>query len=280
MILASSKTSLENYACPAGNISFAIKNMILSKKHFGQHFLNNKNILQAMIDAGKISKKDVVLEIGPGLGSLTELLGLHAKKVIAIEKDHRLVPLLQEKFARNKNIEIKEGDVLRFDFKKLKIKSKYKIVANIPYYITGKFLRLFLSGSRMGIGFPSDMIIMVQREVAERIVAKDGKESLLSLSVKAYGAPLIVRIVPRGAFVPSPEVDSAIIAIHDISDIWFRKNKVNSREFFNVLRSAFQKKRKTLKNSIKIEGIFAQQRPEDLALEDWAIVCRKKQSLP
>ncbi len=233
-----------------------------------------------MVDAAKISKKDIVLEIGPGLGSLTELLAEHAKKVLSIEKDRELIPILQKKFSEQKKVKIIEGDILRLDLKKLSLKSRYKIVANIPYYITGKFLRLFLGEHHLGVPPPSTMVLMVQKEVAQRIIARPefirgaGKESLLSLSVKAYGKPSIVRIVPRGAFSPPPKVDSAIIAINNISDVWFQKNHIDSSVFFKILRDAFQKKRKTLKNSIKIDGKFGQKRPEDLSLDDWAGVFR------
>ncbi|MEK9175072.1 MAG: 16S rRNA (adenine(1518)-N(6)/adenine(1519)-N(6))-dimethyltransferase RsmA [Patescibacteria group bacterium] len=257
------------------------------KKHFGQNFLNNKNILNSLIDAANISKKDVILEIGPGMGILTELLAMRAKKVIAVEKDRELVAILKKKFAEVLNVKIIEGDILRIKIDELGLKKRYKIAANIPYYITGKFLRLFLDRNNLEMRSPSPsiMVIMVQKEVAERIVAKDGKESLLSLSVKAYGTPKIIRKVPKGAFMPPPKVDSAIVQISRISDAWFRKNKIKPDVFFAVLKSAFQQKRKTLKKSLSnllnthlavsqpSDGMnekFTKKRPEELSLDDWA----------
>ncbi len=249
-----------------------------AKKHFGQHFLSNRTILQTMIDAAGISKKDVVLEVGPGLGSLTELLAKHAKRVVAIEKDRDLIPILQEKFKNDKNVEIIEGDALNLPKPLLRKKGKtfngrYKIVANIPYYITGHFLRLFLENPRLR---PSCMVLMVQKEVADRIVAKDKKESLLSMSVKSFGEPKIIRIVPRGAFNPPPGVDSAILKIKDISDGWFKKNNIKPDVFFETMRKAFQNKRKmikkSLKNVAKIPKTIETKRPEELSLENWASI--------
>src|SRR3989344_3391353 len=168
-----------------------ISNGVKKKKFLGQNFLSNKNILEVMADAAELTKRDVVLEIGPGLGSLTEILAERAKKVIAVEKDRDLIPILRTKFADKQNVEIIEGDILTINppLGGLAAKS-YKIVANIPYYITSHFLRLFLSENNPPVGGrPKLMVLMIQKEVAERIVAKDGKESLLSLSVKAYGKP-------------------------------------------------------------------------------------------
>ena len=159
------------------------------KKILGQHFLKNKKILEEMARSAEISKKDIVLEVGPGLGSLTEILAERAGKVIAIEKDRELIPILREKFKKIKNMEIIEGDILKI--KNLKLEN-YKIVANIPYYITSRFLRLFLSQTRFG---PKLMVLMVQKEVAERICAKPNKMNLLALSVQSYAKAEIIRYV-------------------------------------------------------------------------------------
>jgi len=248
----------------------------------GQNFLSNKNILEVMADAAELTKRDVVLEIGPGLGSLTEILAERAKKVIAVEKDRDLIPILRTKFADKQNVEIIEGDILTINppLGGLAAKS-YKIVANIPYYITSHFLRLFLSENNPPVGGrPKLMVLMIQKEVAERIVAKDGKESLLSLSVKAYGKPEFIRKVPRGAFSPPPNVDSAIIKISDISGNFFTKNKIAEKKFFEILRAAFQKKRKMLRQSvgkkINLPKEFETKRPEELTLKEWLIICRNK----
>ncbi|MDP2669117.1 MAG: 16S rRNA (adenine(1518)-N(6)/adenine(1519)-N(6))-dimethyltransferase RsmA [bacterium] len=268
-----------------------------AKKKLGQHFLSNKNILNTMVDVAEISKSDTVLEAGPGTGTLTEILAERAKKVIAVEKDRDLIPFLKEKFRNKKNIEIVEGDILNLTppLSFVRRGSKYKIVANIPYYITSHFLRKFLEGKNK----PELMVLMVQKEVAERIVARDGRESLLSLSVKAYGEPEIIKIVPRGAFSPPPKVDSAIIKITtspratrpllrkeredvDSSPSPLRRGKglgvrglkdSEIEQILSVARIAFQKKRKMLRQSIgkkiNLPKQYETRRPEELSLEDW-----------
>ena len=178
------------------------------KKHLGQHFLKNKKILEEMARAAELSKKDIVLEVGPGLGSLTEILAARAKKVIAVEKDFDLATQLSKRKTLPKNVKIIHGDILKISNSQLP-KSNFKIVANIPYYITSYFLRKFLEAKNK----PDLMVLMIQKEVAERILAKNGKESLLSLSVKAYAKPEIIRYVSRNNFSPPPKVDSAIIKI-------------------------------------------------------------------
>lgn len=243
------------------------------KKSLGQHFLSNKNILTNMINAANVGKKDIVLEVGPGEGSLTEILAKHAKKVVAVEKDSDLIPFLHDKFKKYNNLNIIHGDILTINPSLGdRVAKSYKVVANIPYYITARFLRKFLEAKNK----PSVMVLMVQKEVAERIVAKNKKNSLLSLSVNAYGKTEILRIVPRGAFSPPPEVDSAIIKISDISDGFFKKNKLNEKTFFEILRGAFQQKRKMLRQSIgkkiKLPDAYKTKRPEELNLSDWSVL--------
>ncbi|KKT63517.1 MAG: Ribosomal RNA small subunit methyltransferase A [Candidatus Giovannonibacteria bacterium GW2011_GWC2_44_9] len=246
-------------------------------KYLGQHFLKNKKILEEMARAAEISKKDIVLEVGPGTGTLTEILAPRAKKMIAIEKDRELVALLREKFRHYKNVEIVYGDILKFrtsDFE-FQISQPFKIVSNLPYYITSRFLRLFLTQTEFRSKL---MVLMVQKEVAERILARDGKESLLSLSVKAYAKAEIIRRVSKNLFSPPPKVDSAIIKISDISSNFFKQNKIDEKNFFEVLRAAFQKKRKMLRHSLKqfkIPQKYQNRRPEELSLEDWVKIVVK-----
>jgi 16S rRNA (adenine1518-N6/adenine1519-N6)-dimethyltransferase len=258
------------------------------KKYLGQHFLKNKNVARKIIEAADVNKDDIVLEVGPGRGALTEFLVQRAKKVIAIEKDKELTDFLMDKFSaeggkRQKKLIIIHGDILKLKNKKLKIK-KYKIVANIPYYITSRFLRQFLESDFQ----PSLMVLMVQKEVAERIIARDKKESILSISVKAYGQPRIIAKVPAKNFSPMPKVDSAIILIDKISKDFFNNtnihdvgrqkvnNKINEGKFFQLVRHGFAHKRKMLKNNLKISAetlqkckIPALNRAEELSLKDW-----------
>ncbi len=260
------------------------------KKYLGQNFLKNKNFAHKIIEAAVVKKNDIILEVGPGKGFLTEELVKKAGSVIAVEKDNNLTDFLTDKFKGQKNLRIVHDDILKFVPKNYGLKAKaYKVVANIPYYITSHFLRKFLESDCQ----PSLMALMVQKEVAERIVARDKKESLLSISVKAYGKPKIIASVPAGNFFPKPKVDSAIILISDISkDFFGKKDIIDEKKFFEFLRFGFRHKRKLLKNNLssffalakpsvrssasdisykifKKCEIPALTRPEELTLENW-----------
>lgn len=252
-----------------------------AKKHLGQHFLTSTRALSDMVDAGDIHADDIVLEIGPGKGVLTERLITLAEKVIALEKDRELIPLLSETFAQaitEGRLDIVEQDVLDFDPEMLRLyKKPYKLIANIPYYITGAIIEKFLSTTHQ----PERMVLLVQREVAERIVARDGNESVLSIAVKAYGVPRIVSRVPRGAFVPAPTVESAILSIEHISRDFFVHT--DEATFFAVLKAVFGGKRKQLIKTLaehlgdrKIALALLTQvdiapttRPQDMTLTMW-----------
>ncbi len=231
------------------------------KKSLGQHFLKNGAYLSAVAEAAYIKKGDTVLEIGPGEGTLTEVLARRGAKVIALEKDTRLIAFLRQKFAAA-DVHIVEGDALEFEPQY----KKYKVVGNIPYYITGALLRRFLSAKHQ----PSALVFLLQKEVAERI-ARSKKESILSLSVKAYGTPKYIKSVPRGAFSPLPKVDSAILLVDKIS----RKNFVNAaheEHFFALIKKAFGQKRKMLRSTI---GIDSNERPEDVSLTRWLELAKR-----
>src|SRR3989344_4154177 len=162
--------------------------MIKKKKSLGQHFLTDQTVLQIIIATARLTTNDTVLEIGPGLGNLTKALLATGACVIAVEKDDRLINRLTEKFAaaiKNKQLELIHADLLDLDLTYKLQATTYKLIANIPYYLTGQIIRQFLTATNQ----PQSMTLMLQKEVAERIVAADGKESLLSISVKAYGAP-------------------------------------------------------------------------------------------
>ncbi len=217
-------------------------------KRLGQNFITSRQVIDAMVDAGKIGSRDIVVEAGPGKGILTGALLSCARQVIAIEKDPRLIMFLSLKFRREiaeGKLKLIEGDILEFNpSNELLQHWGYKIVANIPYYLTGQFLRYFLSHPTA----PSRMVLILQKEVVQRIMARDGKESILSISVKAYGNPTFVQNVSASLFTPQPRVDSAVLLISDISKDFFRHS--NEDRFFEVLRIGFSQKRKKLANNL------------------------------
>lgn len=256
------------------------------KKSLGQNFLKNRPTLKLMVSAGHISPGDTVLEIGPGKGSLTRILLEKEANVIAVEKDRELIPILKEEFSKEiitGSFALIEGDILEIETKTIFPKKiPYKIVANIPYYITGALIRKFLSG----VNQPNTMVLMVQKEVAKRIMARDGKESLLSLSVKAYGTPRYVETVKKELFSPKPKVDSAILSIENISKTFFED--FSEDRFFSILQAGFSHKRKILIRNLekeipkeKIKLVFEKlnlprnTRAEDVNLEEWRDILRE-----
>ncbi len=264
-----------------------------AKKSLGQHFLNSPSALKKIIAAAKLSADEVVLEIGPGTGILTEALLKTGVKVIAIEKDARACDVLTGRFSSEiseKRLILKVGDVLEGEMVTANdvghkiVDGNYVIVANIPYYITGAILEKFLEYSPR----PNRMILLVQKEVAERIVARDKKESILSISIKAFGTPYVVTIVPRGAFVPAPNVDSAVLAIEDISVNRFsgmsskQPAEDEIKRFFDIVHAGFAHKRKYARRNLervcdhlKLDTIWknlsldGKIRSEDMVMEDW-----------
>ena len=254
----------------------------IAKKSMGQNFLKSKEALNKMCVAGEVGSEDTILEIGPGKGALTEKLLEKVKLVIAVEKDRDLIEILEEKFyaeIKNGKLILLNENILYFEPNKYKLKEgEYKIIANIPYNITGAIVKRFLSE----VDNPTSMTLLVQKEVAERIVARDGKESILSLSVKAYGMPKYIMKVHKRFFSPAPKVDSAIISIKNISNSFF-KNKNEEESFFHLIKAGFAHKRKVLrknleqieKNLSKIDEIFEKLgintkiRAEDIPFNKW-----------
>jgi len=249
----------------------------------GQHFLKSPWAAKAVAYALDIRKGDMVLEIGPGKGILTSVLLERGARVAAIEKDPPLVTLLREKFAqeiRDGSLIIHEDDVRSTSSISLGLTEKpYIVIANIPYYITGEIIRQFLTDPLP----PNAMSLLVQKEVAQRIVAK--KESILSLSVKAFGEPRIAAKVPRIHFSPPPAVDSAVLVIENISRNFF--TTISEADFFQVVRAGFASKRKLLLNNLAqrwgkdvatlalIEASVAPAaRAEDVPLDKWAKITR------
>ncbi|MCR4276008.1 MAG: 16S rRNA (adenine(1518)-N(6)/adenine(1519)-N(6))-dimethyltransferase RsmA [Candidatus Parcubacteria bacterium] len=253
--------------------------MTFAKKSLGQNFLMHARIAERIAMVAELASSDVVLEIGPGTGMLTRELLKLAGKVIAIEADYELFDKLQTDFANEiaeKRLELIHGDIRNWDFEmylnsRYSIKEgtcDYQVVANIPYYLTGEIFRMFLASNNQ----PSSMTLLVQKEVAERIVARE-KESILSLSVKAYGTPKREFNIPRGAFNPAPNVDSAVLTVRDIS----RKNFSTKKEeelFFELIHAGFAHKRKFVRKNLLEAGFNAgdipeKARAEDLVLSDW-----------
>jgi 16S rRNA (adenine1518-N6/adenine1519-N6)-dimethyltransferase len=258
--------------------------MLIAKKSLGQHFLKEPKYLNKIVESAGVTATDIVLEIGPGEGALTRALLATQCHVVAIELDDRAIPLLQETFSseiatgRLKLFHADITDGLSDDMlQALRNQNgdlNYKLVANIPYYITGLIIRQFLETDHQ----PHLMTLLIQREVAERIVTRDGKESLLSLSVKAYGTPTLNCRVPAGAFTPPPKVDSAIITINGITRSNFAHHE-HEGLFFTVLKTAFAQKRKTIGSTLAhypnvlaqlaTRGYTPKARPEDIKIEDW-----------
>lgn len=253
------------------------------KKSLGQNFLTSKTVALAIRDASDVKADDIILEIGPGRGFLTETLVIFAGKVVAVEKDRELIPYLKEKFKEAvdaNRFEILEEDILDFDPEVLSFYKdfNYKVVANIPYYITGAILKKFLTTKYQ----PQLMVLMVQKEVAQRIVARDGKESVLSISVKAFGKPKIVKNVSKKYFKPQPKVDSAVLLVDNISRDFFKE--IDEKKFFNIVKTGFAHKRKILIKNLSESGLFDRKdlelifkkngisdnaRAENLTLNDW-----------
>ncbi|MBP6884838.1 MAG: ribosomal RNA small subunit methyltransferase A [Candidatus Pacebacteria bacterium] len=256
-----------------------------AKKSLGQHFLRSAGAIRMIVSSGDVTDKDIVLEIGPGEGVLTESLLNTGAKVIAVEFDRSLIPILEERFAtqiKSGQLNLVEQDILKFDPESYKLKAgNYKLVANIPYYITGAIFEKFLTEKTP----PSCLVVLIQKEVATRIVARDKKESILSISVKAFGTPKITMKVPASAFRPAPKVDSAILVVNNVSQANFKG--LNTDHFFKVVKAGFAHKRKLLARNLEtvaekesIQKAFIESdvhinaRAEDVPLETWFRISR------
>ncbi len=250
------------------------------KKSLGQHFLRSASAIKAMVSSGKVGADDTVLEIGPGEGVLTHALLSTGAKVIAVEFDGALIPLLSERFSAeiaSGALTLIEADILKWNPESAGLFSgAYKLVANIPYYITGAIFEKFLTEKN----HPSCMVVLIQKEVATRIVARDNKESILSISVKAFGNPKITAKVPASAFRPAPKVDSAVLLVDTISQDQF--NGGDTKHFFDIVHAGFAHKRKlaarnleTVANKEAITqafetlGVSPKARAEDMPLSIW-----------
>ena len=248
------------------------------QKSLGQNFLADHNALLKIVRDAEVGSEDRVLEIGAGLGGLTRLLAARAKSVTAIEIDSQLFPALKEVTAPFDNVRLVQGDILKLFLDELFSEGGYKVVANIPYYITSVVIRHLLEAPVK----PAQIILTIQREVAERILNRDEKMSLLSLSVQVYGSACITSHIPAACFYPAPKVDSSVLRVDVYKEPKLAVEDVD--RLFRLAHAAFNQKRKMLRNSLRsvLGGdtvevsdilerarIDPRQRPETLTLEDW-----------
>ncbi|MCX6003153.1 MAG: 16S rRNA (adenine(1518)-N(6)/adenine(1519)-N(6))-dimethyltransferase RsmA [Chloroflexi bacterium] len=253
-----------------------------ARKGLGQHFLVDGGVLRKITTAAELNPSDTVIEVGPGLGVLTQALAKQVGKVIAIELDNNLAEILRENFNDLGKVTVVNKDVLKINPADLLGKqTDYKVVANLPYYITSAVIRHFLEAPVK----PSLMVLMVQKEVAKQITAQPGEMSLLSVSVQLYGKPTMVSKVSARCFYPAPEVDSAILRIEV-----YPQSKIANKDiagFFNLVRAGFSANRKQLANSLanglKVPkgeilpllqqvAIESKRRAETLTIEEWSLL--------
>jgi len=248
------------------------------EKSLGQNFLVDESAIQQVVTAAEISPEEIVLEIGPGLGSLTRYLAVYARSVVAVELDHNLISPLIQIVSQYPNVQVVEGDILALDPVQLVSQPEYVVVANIPYYITSSLIRHLLE-ARIP---PKRLVLTVQQEVARRICALPGEMSLLALSVQIYGHPEIIAQIPSSAFYPPPKVDSIVLRIDLFSSPQIPTAQLEV--FFQLIKAGFSQKRKTLRNALsgglrlppsRVEailievGIDPMRRAETLDIAEW-----------
>ncbi len=252
-------------------------------KSLGQNFLQDPFALEKIANAAEIQEDDCVLEIGPGLGSLTRYLAVSARHVTAVELDPDLLGPLKAILTPHPNVRIVHGDILDLSIADLVDRPDYIVAANIPYNITSAIIRHLLESQPK----PRRIVLTIQKEVAERICAKPGDLSLLALSVQVYGQPSIAAKIPAGAFHPVPNVDSAILRIDIYPEPLIPAETLNT--FFKLIKAGFSQKRKTLRNSLSSglhikpqdteillssAEIDPMRRAETLSIEEWKTLCR------
>jgi len=251
-------------------------------KSLGQNFLQDDFALESIVSAAGIQTTDTVLEIGPGLGSLTRYLAASAKSVVAVELDLNLLAPLQAVLAPYPNTRVVHGNILELSIRDLIEVNEYLVVANIPYYITSAVIRHLLESDVK----PRRIVLTIQKEVAERICAKPGDLSLLALSVQVYGTPHIAARIPAEAFFPAPKVDSAVLCIDILPQPQIKPELLKT--FFKLIKAGFSQKRKTLRNSLSAGlhiapiaaeelltkgSIVSQRRAETLSIAEWERLC-------
>jgi 16S rRNA (adenine1518-N6/adenine1519-N6)-dimethyltransferase len=267
------------YPLPPLNVPALLRQYALRPdKGLGQNFLVDESALHKIMAVAEVASDEDVLEIGPGLGSLTRHLAIAARSVVAVELDARLIPPLTELMAAYSNVSLVQGDILTLNPAQLITRPDSLVVANIPYYITSALIRHLLEAERQ----PRRMVLTVQEEVARRMCAAPGAMSLLSLSVQVYGRPSVKAHIPAGAFYPAPKVDSAVIRIDLFPEPCIPSPRLET--FFRLAKAGFSQKRKTLRNSLaggmgwsttqsaeilQRAGIVSQRRAETLSLDEW-----------
>ena len=262
---------------------------VRANKSLGQNWLVDESALARIAAAAQLTPHDSVLEIGPGLGSLTRHLAAAAGRIVAVELDATLIPPLRHSLADYTNVTLVQGDILQFDPSELMGRdTTYKVVANLPYYITSAVIRHLLEADTR----PSLIVLTVQLQVAQRITAPAGKLSLLAVSVQFYGRPTLVTRIKAGSFYPTPKVDSAVVCIEPYR---YPAVEVTDRDqFFAVVKAGFSQKRKQLHNALAAglaqsqaqvaaalerAGVDASRRAETLTLDEWASVARAVSSM-
>lgn len=247
----------------------------------GQHFLLDESVVERMVELADVQAGQMVLEIGPGLGVLTRCLLKRGATVVAVELDKRLAGYLRREFSREKNFQLIEGDIFRVRLDHILTDRGYKLVANVPYSATSGIFRQFLSHPPR----PTSLTVLIQKEVAERVVALPGAMSLLSLSVQYYGRPEKCFDVPRISFLPAPAVTSSVLTVRDIQP----GEEKQAAEMFRLARMAFAGRRKQLRNSLSAglhcsaeavsdylmqNGIAPEIRPQELSVENWLTLAK------
>jgi len=262
---------------------------ITPRREAGQNFLIDRGVLEEIVATADLKKTDNVLEVGPGLGVLTNELVTRAKRVVAVELDRTLFTILKKTFRDIRNLQLVREDILEIGppaIKKMLDDQSYKVVANIPYNITSNLIRQFLESPAR----PTKMVLLVQKEVGERIIAEPGQASLLSIAVQLYSVPRIVRVVPADCFYPAPAVDSVILDLKVKPEL----PEIDEKRFFRLLHIGFSAKRKQLQNNLQnglrvtreaacelLESVAlgVNVRPQELTLDDWIRLLNKLPNL-
>ena len=255
---------------------------MIPNKSLGQHWLRDRDVLSHIADCAELTRNDTVLEIGPGLGTLTSELLRRSGKVVAVEFDSELARKLPAQFPGT-NLEVIQSDILKFNLDDLP--TGYKVVANIPYYITSKIVQILMTAANK----PSIAVLLVQKEVAERLAAKPGDMNILAISAQIFADVTLGDVVPAELFTPPPKVDSQVVILRTRPTSFFVDNKIKETDFFYVVKAGFSAKRKMLRSSLsgglkmsknEIEAILSQAninpsvRAETLDLDAWVRLTR------